>query len=364
MAVASRTLKDGTVVYDVVEYVGYTLDGKPDRKSVTCRTRQEAKVEQAKLVAMRNARRNKSGRYEFGQYVDRVWWPSLADLAPSSRDTYAQELRLRLRPAFENIDIRDIDRQKIQRMVDGCSTEAVARKAVSVLKTILNEAKGEGLVLYNPAEARFKMPPKGRKRDNGLVISTFDAMATLWDAVDEYDSECVEKLAVTGLLLGLRPEERYGLDWADFSADCSIVSIEKAYTTASPSEGGNCLKVTKTPLSTRMLPVPPVAARRIEKMERGDGPFIVGARGQRISPSTARKRWIAFLRWCAENRRDAVPVTLENMRHSFATSYLHAGGNVEDLSRILGHSDINTTYRKYVRPNVDDLRRGIETFVR
>ncbi|OUO95393.1 hypothetical protein C2L80_01405 [Rubneribacter badeniensis] len=48
------------------------------------------------------------------------------------------------------------------------------------------------------------------------------------------------------------------------------------------------------------------------------------------------------------------------MRHSFATSYLHAGGGVEDLSRILGHSDINTTYRRYVRPNVEDLRRGMD----
>lgn len=48
------------------------------------------------------------------------------------------------------------------------------------------------------------------------------------------------------------------------------------------------------------------------------------------------------------------------MHHSFATSYLHAGGGVEDLSRILGHSDINTTYRRYVRPNVEDLRRGMD----
>lgn len=46
------------------------------------------------------------------------------------------------------------------------------------------------------------------------------------------------------------------------------------------------------------------------------------------------------------------------MRHSFATSYLHAGGKVEDLSRMLGHSDINTTYRRYVRPDAEDLKRA------
>ena len=36
MSTSKRRLKDGTTVYDVREYVGFTLDGKRDRKSVTC----------------------------------------------------------------------------------------------------------------------------------------------------------------------------------------------------------------------------------------------------------------------------------------------------------------------------------------
>ena len=52
-------------------------------------------------------------------------------------------------------------------------------------------------------------------------------------------------------------------------------------------------------------------------------------------------------------------VTLENMRHSFATACLHAGMNVEDLSRMLGHSDINTTYRRYVKPDLANIRAGL-----
>ena len=360
MSISRRTLRDGTAVYDVCEDVGFTREGKRDRKRVTCRTMAEAKVEQAKLVALRDARRNRSGKCTFGQYVEQVWWPSCGNLAPSSRATYEKELRLRLMPAFEKVDIRDIDRVRIQRMVDACPSECVARKAVGLLKTILNEAKGDGLVLSNPAQARYAMPPKGRKRDNGLVLTTFQSMRPLWEAVDAYGSECIEKMCVTGLMLGLRPEERYGLDWRDFDFERATVHVQRAYTTSSKAEGGNTLKGTKTELSTRLLPLPTEAVRRLSAMERGDGPFILGVDGRRISPSTAQKRWRAFLRWCAENGREVPPVTLENMRHSFATSYLHGGGNVEDLSRILGHSDINTTYRKYVRPAVDDLRRGMD----
>jgi hypothetical protein len=36
MSISKRRLSDGTTVYDVREYVGFTLDGKRDRKSVTC----------------------------------------------------------------------------------------------------------------------------------------------------------------------------------------------------------------------------------------------------------------------------------------------------------------------------------------
>lgn len=362
MSITPRTLKDGTTVYDVREYVGFTLDGHRDRECVTCLTRKDAEREQARMIAMRDARRNRSGRCTFGQYVDRLYWPSTSSLSPTSRDTYRRELEKRLLPELENVDIRDIDRLRLQKIVDGCATEAVARKCIGVAKTILNEAKGDQLITFNPAEARFKMPPKGRKRDNGIVITTFEAMRPLIDAIDAYESECIEKIAMTGLHMGLRPEERYGLDLEDVRTDRELVRVQQAYVTASQKEGGRQLKDTKTELSTRDVPMPKSLVPRMERLAPpgSSGPFITGADGKRISPSTAQKRWKAFLRWCDENGIDVQHVTIENMRHSFATSYLHAGGNIEDLSRILGHSDINTTYRRYVRPNVDDLRRGMD----
>lgn len=362
MSITQRTLKDGTVVYDVREYVGFTLDGKRDRECVTCRTEKEAEREQARMIAMRDARRNRSGRCTFGQYVDRWYWPSTASLAPTSRDTYRREIDKRLRPALENVDIRDIDRLRIQRIVDGCETEDVARKCVSVLKTILNEAKGDQLIISNPAEARFRMPAKGKKRDNGIVITTFEAMLPLIDAIDEYGDECIEKIAITGLYMGMRPEERYGLDCEDVLNELSVIQISKAYVSASQEEGGRQLKETKTKRSKRALPMPNPTIPRFQRLAPpgSSGPFIVGADGKRISPSTAQKRWTAFLRWCDERGLDVPHVTIENMRHSFATSYLHAGGNIEDLSLILGHTNINTTYR-YVRPDVKDLRRGMDS---
>ena len=62
----------------------------------------------------------------------------MGELAASSRDTYERELRLRILPALGGIDVRDVNRAMIKRMVDGCKTHAPAKKALGVLKTILN----------------------------------------------------------------------------------------------------------------------------------------------------------------------------------------------------------------------------------
>jgi len=357
MSIRTRKTKDGKTVYQVRRFMGYKLDGRPDQRSRNFTSKRAAELYDAQLLAERDAMRGRSGRITLSAYIDEYYWPiAQKRLAATSLDTYEQEIRLRIRPRLGNTDIRDIDRAKIQNMVDSCATSTVARKAVGVLKTILNHAKGDGLILANPAEAPFAMPQSGQKRDNGLVLTTFGQIADLLSIVRENGSQSVQRIAYTGLLQGLRPEERYALDWSDIDTDAHAITITKAYVASSAKHGGERLKKTKTEKSTRVIPMHPDFITWVDTLQREDGPFILGASGQRISPSTAQKWWRQFL----DNNPKAAPVTIENMRHSFATSYLHAGGQIADLSLMLGHSDINTTLRKYVRPSVDDLRRGMD----
>ncbi len=103
------------------------------------------------------------------------------------------------------------------------------------------------------------------------------------DAVEEWGDGTCEKLAVTGLLMGLRPEERYGLDWADIDFRTGVAHIRRAYTAVSAAEGGNVLKETKTEKSTRDVPMPPEAAKRLLRLSTNgnivaSGPFLTGPR--------------------------------------------------------------------------------------
>ena len=356
MAITSRQLKDGTTVYDVRCFMGYKMDGKPDRRSVTVKTKRAAQLEEAKMVAERDAKRGRSGKMTLAQYIDNYYWPvAVKRLAATSLDTYDQEIRLRILPQLGNVDIRDIDRTKIQRMVDGIATESVARKTIGTLKTILNEAKGDGLIITNPATAKFALPPKGAKRDNGLVLTSFDQIAEFADIVAHRASQSVQLVVMTGVWQGLRPEERYALDWDDFDMDALTIHVHSAYVSASAKHGGNQEKATKTELSTRTIPMHPKFAEWLSTIPRTDGAFIKGADGKRITPHTAQNRWRKFL----DDNPDVAPVTIENMRHSFATAYLDAGGRIEVLSRMLGHSNISTTINRYYKPDVEHLRDDV-----
>jgi len=357
VSITPRKLKSGKTVYDVVVYIGFTPDGRRDRKAVTCRTKRAAEVEHAKLVAMADAMRGKSGRMALSEYIDSRWWPAvLRRLQATSLDTYEREVRLRIKPALGSMDLRDIDRPAVQRMVDNCETEAVARKSVGTLKTILNEAKSDGLIASNPAESTFTMPRKGCSRGSGLVLGSFGQILHMLDIVAYRASESVQRISYLGMLQGLRPEERYALDWSDVDVANRAIHVRTAYVMASPKHGGRQLKPPKTENGARDVPMLPQFADWLSTQARADGAFIVGADGQRISPSTAQKRWRAFLR----DNPDVPPVTIENMRHSFATAYLAAGGRVEALSRILGHADISTTLRRYVRPDFGNLRQDVD----
>lgn len=339
--------------------MGYKIDGKPDQKSATFRTKAEAERADAKMLAERDAMRGRSGRITLESFIDNYYWPSASRrLAATSKDTYEKEIRLRIKPMLGKMDVRDIDRLAIQAMIDTVGTESVARKCAGVLKTVLNVAKGDGLILYNPADSRFAMPAKGKSRSNKTdILTTFEDIYAFLDAIDARATECMQKIVYTGMLAGLRPEERYALDWSDIDIEDKVILVQGAYVSASAKYGGLQQKETKTAYSYRAVPMHARFYAWACALERESGAFIKGRDGKRISPSSAQKKWSRFL----SSNPDMPKVTIENMRHSFATSYLHAGGNIEDLSRILGHADINTTYRRYVKPDILDLRRGMES---
>lgn len=359
MSISKRALKDGSIRYDVQETVGIKPSGKPNRVKVTCRTMREARAVQAELRGKAREMTGPVRSMKLATYVEEVWSKRLEALSPTTRDTYRCELRIRILPALGSYEMRRISRPMVESLASSCRTRPVAKKCIGLLKTILNRAIADGYLESNPA-ALVDLPKGGAKRDNGLVLSTFREIERALDVIDAEADAATRAVANLGMLIGLRPEERYGMDCECVDTEGGWLHVRSAYVKASRHEGGNQSKSPKTELSERKLPLGGRLLRTMEELKGGRdrGPLILGSSGSRISPSTAQHRWRRFL----DAHPEVPPVTIENMRHSFATAYLHEGGNVEDLSRILGHSDIVTTLRRYVRPKPEDLRAGVARY--
>ena len=354
MSIRKRKLKSGRTVYDVTLEYGIGTRVREYKTFDSLKAAQKA-VEDAKRY--RNAVTTRAGKIRLSEYVQRHYMPIASKrLQATSIETYERAINNYILPYLGGYYLADLDRMKIQTMVDHCKTVAVGRKTVQTLKTILNEAVGDGFINGNPACARYAFPPKGKKRDNGLILTDFSQIAQFIEQVQNDAPEAITRLVVTGLMLGLRPEERYALDYEDFDFANGTVSISNAYVTASAKHGGNQLKETKTELSKRLIPMPQPFIDWFYYEQDGSGAWITNKDGERLSPSTAQKMWRRYL----DAHPDLPRVTLENMRHSFATSCLNAGMHIEDLSRMLGHSDINTTFRRYVKPDLKNMREGLK----
>lgn len=214
MSIARRKLKDGSTVYDATLEYG-RVGGKRVREYRTFATLKEARAAEADAKRCREGLARRGG-LKLAEYVERVYWPIASRrLAATSLDTYEREIRLRILPSLGEMRLEDIDRRAVQAMVDGCATEPVARKALGTLKTILNEAVSDGYMTANPALLKYALPKGGARRDNGLILSNFGQVASFTAVVQNDAPEAIVRLVMAGLMLGLRPEERYALDWGD-----------------------------------------------------------------------------------------------------------------------------------------------------
>lgn len=354
MSITARKLKNGKTVYDVRYYVGKKENGERNRVTVRCKSKTEAKLEESKLIAQADMLKGKKVNMTLERFIEGYYWPNaLKRLAPSSLDTYRKEIDKRIIPALGGLQLRQIDRMRIQAMIDNAPSKSSARNCLTVVKTILSDAVDYDIITVNPARLKYTLPSEKTERPTKLVLSTFNEIGAYINSASLSGLQRLEAICLLGFYQGLRPEERYSLKWSDVDLENGTIAVNSAFTNSSVKHGGRVEKAPKTKTSARTIPIHPIVKRWMEDAKK-DAPYVTGET-RPLAPSTANQAWSVHV-----ERLGIRYVTIENMRHSFATSYLHAGGHVEDLSRILGHSDINTTFRKYVKPNYSDLARGME----
>ncbi|MDQ3694357.1 MAG: site-specific integrase [Chloroflexota bacterium] len=339
------------------------------RKSFYGKTRREA---QDKLrAALRDIDAGldlSAGRQTVGQFLDR--W--LADVVkptvrPKTHQSYAQLVRLYLKPAIGHHQLGKLSPQHVQAMMSAKTAAGLSPRTVQYLRAVLRRALGQALKwgLVSRNVATLVDPPRSVKKVVS-PLSADEARAFIAFTVDAR----LGPLFHVAIASGLRQGELFGLRWDDVNLVAGTLYVRHALQRI---DGTLTLVEPKTSLSRRTvtLPASAVVALRTQRTRQLEERLLAGPRwqdagyvftssiGTPLEPSNVSSRLHKFLQAAGLPHQ-----RFHDLRHCAASLLLAGGVAPRTIMGILGHSQISLTMNTYAHlsPALErDAARALDT---
>ncbi len=262
-------------------------------------------------------------------------------------DGYESSIRCHVLPRWGEKSLGEVTRDDVQEWVDELGGTPAGpggtEKAYKCLRQIVRWAMDKwGLYMADPTRG-IELPRKRAYRPETLTQRRLKRWIR-----GMVGCEC-EATAVLQSALGCRPGENYHLSWPDINWRTGAVPLDGSL--QETSEGLRDYP-TKTAKGERTGFLPPWALDRLHQiwvaLGRPKG-RIIGC----LSPSQVAYR---IKTWA--QRRKLPKVTMKNLRHTWGTLAAQAGVAIQDCAAMMGHSDIQTTYRYYYALTAAQARRA------
>ncbi|MFF4933584.1 tyrosine recombinase XerC [Streptomyces griseofuscus] len=370
------TLKSGAVRYRTVVDAGRDENGKRIQITITKDTKTEVKNERDRIMHQRAAGALIApSKITLGEWIDQWLEYKQRDVEETTIRTYRMAL-VHVTDRLGHVRLQELTEDQVKDCIDDIVAngrrkggEAGTRLAVSTadgILTRLKEALGRAvvrkLIATSPAQyVRVSLADKKtdkRERPKARPWTVPEVQRFIGGI--ERDRLYAPLLLS---LMGLRPAEVVGLRWSDI--DLKLATLEMTNTRTMIGNVKVLEKDAKTAAGERVLPLPSKALDALkrfkalqarEKLAAGEGytdsPYVVVDQ-LGIPRNTRHLREHAYrLMRELEMRR----VRLYDARHSCLTYLANAGVPDHILAAWAGHTNANFTKRKYVRPDVEDLR--------
>lgn len=329
----------------------------------------------------------KAGRATWGQWGP-TWWAGRR-VEDSTRARDESRLNVHVIPRWELVRLDEIDRDSVQRWVRDMEAQGLAastvRSAYHLLSASMKAAHLAGKIPGNPCTS-ISLPGRPPADDRFLSHEEAERIANY---LDEPWRALVWLLAGTGLRWGemvALHRQRVHLDAARLDVTIAWDQKNRAYKLPKSHEsrsvpildwaGGVLSEHLRDLRLAPLLPTCGVEHPRRLGQRCGSSLVFPGRGGVPVDyDSFRRNHWepvVGAWRWrtprgelyrsAAEARakegaaeltrawepglaRIAEPVTIHDLRHTYASWFLHNGGTLEELKDILGHSSVTVTER-------------------
>ncbi len=353
----TRSLKDGTTVYDVIASVG--------GKQRISRGHKTLALARAALDVLRHDMQKGRGggaaspRMTLAEFLEERWLPYAESnlRSPESVRAYRRNVR-QLVEASEQIEkasgqvlrlktLKPLEIEEIKRQLVGAHGRSAASQAYARLSQSMKDGQMWELIDRNPCERlkRIEEP----KRDQPVL-----SIETLARIIDEADKTPYGALIYITMLTGLRWGEVTGLLWSDVDFAASVLRVRRPDT--------------KSDAGARAVWLGPDTIERLQEhrfaqMQR----FVsLGAEPRKLvftSPMGMRlnDRHFRATVWYPIRSAAGVPALhFHDLRHAQATLLARAGVHPRIAQERLGHARVETTMGVYTQVSAFDQQAGAE----
>lgn len=277
-------------------------------------------------------------------------WTQFSDskkpaVSPKTWSGYVQHWELRIAPRFGHIPVDEITRADVQVFVDGLTVGPWAKvSTLRLLRSILDVAHQDGRIHRNPAHtvSAGRIPERDRHR-----YLTAQEVQTLADACGD-QGDVVTILAYTGL----RWSELVGLRVKDINLAARRLFVRRA---APEVEGRIVIGPPKTRAGIRTVPLPHVVVDILAQRISGrapDEPAVTSSNGTMLRSNN----WRRHTHWNqALEKTDLAPLTIHELRHTYASLARKSGADLRYVQKTMGHSTPTVTANIYSDLYADEL---------
>ena len=291
-----------------------------------------------------------------------VWLHSLKNgIKESTYAHYSYTLHKYLLPVLSKMPVTSFEESFLEQAMQQIITpidsahkplgNSSARECLSMLRRICKYAAH--LRLIRPMELEVVLP---KANDKPPVPLSPAEQQRLYQYVQANPTPRKIGLLL-GLELGLRIGEICGLQWGDFDLKLGTLKISRTVCRISCGNGHTkvVIQTPKTRTSRREIPIPKQLLIMLKKL-RGNASnstwFLSGNESKPTEPRCYRKSIKTYLKQATVRQ-----VRPHALRHTFATTCLQAGCDVETLSELLGHANANITLQRYVHSDLTRKRQ-------